>query len=87
MRNTLDNEIRDRINSNIKFLLAREGISQSALAIAIDKSVTHISSLINGHGTPTLEFIINVSKYFNMTIDDLIYVDMATEMGPKANED
>ena len=76
MRNPLDETIKNRINNNIKFLLESTNTSQSALAIAIDKNVSHVNALLNGRGTPTLEFIINVSNYFNITIDDLIYKDM-----------
>lgn len=76
MKNTLDMVIKERINRNIRYLLAKNDISQSKLGKEIDRSVTHINALLNGHGTPTLELIINICNYFHIKIDDLVYVDM-----------
>ena len=73
MRNTLDSKIRNTISDNIRYLLQKNNMSQSALAIEIDKSVAQVNSLINGRGTPTLEFIIDVCKYFNITVDTILF--------------
>lgn len=77
MRNDLNKTIKERINSNIKYLIDKKGISQSTLSKEIDKSVTHINALINGHGTPTLQLIIDICKYLDVKIDDLIYKNMS----------
>lgn len=77
MRNTLDESIKKRINNNIKYLLSKNNTSQSALANGIDRNVSHVNSILNGRGTPTLEFIINVCEFFNITLDDLIYKDLS----------
>jgi DNA-binding XRE family transcriptional regulator len=79
MRNTLDADIRNRITNNIRYLLDKENISQQKLAVEIDRSVSHVNALLNGHGTPTLELIINVCQYFNIKIDDLVNTDIFKE--------
>ena len=50
MRDTLDNTIRNRIDTNIKYLLEKNDKSQSDLARTIDRSIPHINSLVNGKG-------------------------------------
>ena len=77
MRNTLDPEIQNRIISNIKYMLERDGMSQSALAIEIDRNVSHLNSILNGRVNPTIEVLINVAKFYKITLDELIFTDMA----------
>lgn len=77
MRNTLDPEIQNRIISNIKYMLERDGMSQSALAIEIDRNVSHLNSILNGRVNPTLEVLINVAKFYKITLDELIFTDIA----------
>lgn len=77
MRNTLDPEIQNRIISNIKYMLERDGMSQSALAIAIDRNVSHLNSILNGRVNPTIEVLINVATFYKITLDELIFTDMA----------
>ena len=77
MRNTLQPEIQNRIISNIKYMLERDGMSQSALAIEIDRNVSHLNSILNGRVNPTIEVLINVAKFYKITLDELIFTDMA----------
>lgn len=77
MRNTLEPEIQNRIISNIKYMLERDGMSQSALAIEIDRNVSHLNSILNGRVNPTIEVLINVAKFYKITLDELIFTDMA----------
>ena len=79
MRNTLDPEIQNRIISNIKYMLERDGMSQSALAIEIDRNVSHLNSILNGRVNPTIEVLINVAKFYKITLDELLFTDMAAE--------
>lgn len=77
MRNTLEPEIQNRIISNIKYMLERDGMSQSALAIEIDRNVSHLNSILNGRVNPTIEVLINVATFYKITLDELIFTDMA----------
>jgi len=79
MRNTLEPEIQSRIISNIKYMLERDGMSQSALAIEIDRNVSHLNSILNGRVNPTIEVLINVARFYKITLDDLLFTDMAAE--------
>lgn len=79
MRNTLEPEIQNRIISNIKYMLERDGMSQSALAIEIDRNVSHLNSILNGRVNPTIEVLINVARFYKITLDDLLFTDMTAE--------
>lgn len=79
MMNNLDITVHERFIKNLKFLLNEKGISQNAFSKEIDKSVTHVNALINGRGTPTLEFVIKCSQYFNKSIDSLLFSDIGGE--------
>ena len=73
MVNKIDRDIHETFIKNIRFLLTKRGLSQNAFAKEIEKNVSHINGLLNGHGNPTLDFVINCSKYFNISIDDLLF--------------
>lgn len=48
------------------------GLSQEALAYAIDSHATHISRLENGHKQPTLTTIFKIAEKLGMEPDELI---------------
>jgi transcriptional regulator with XRE-family HTH domain len=60
-------------------MLERDGMSQSALAIEIDRNVSHLNSILNGRVNPTIEVLINVAKFYKITLDELLFTDMAAE--------
>ena len=86
MRNYLTDETRDRINRNVKYLLTKNNMSQSDFAKEIDKSVTRVNGVLNGHGSPTLEFVLSVASFFNVKLDELVYTNMCPDAEVRDNE-
>ena len=76
MINRIEREYHDNFIANIKYLLNKNNLSQSAFAKEIDKNVSHVNGLLNGKGNPTLDFVINCAKYFNISIDDLLFKNL-----------
>jgi transcriptional regulator with XRE-family HTH domain len=65
-------------SSNIKFLRHRKEITQDILAGGIGVSRSTLNSYENGSiKNPTLEALVSFSKYFKISIDTLIKVDIS----------
>lgn len=60
------------IADKILLLRKREGISQEELANQLNTSRQAISKWENGQSTPDLDKIVALSKYFNVTTDELL---------------
>jgi transcriptional regulator with XRE-family HTH domain len=64
-------------NSNIKFLRNRKKITQDVAAIGLNVSRSTLNSYENGSiKNPTLEALLTFSKYYKISIDTLIKIDM-----------
>lgn len=71
---------------NIKFLRKKYKLSQNDVAKIVNKERSLIGHWENGSRSVTLEDIIKLSGYFNITIDQLIGVDLSNEIIIKENE-
>lgn len=71
---------------NIKFLRKKYKLSQNDIAKIVNKERSLIGHWENGARSVTLEDIIKLSGYFNITIDQLIGVDLSNEIIIKENE-
>ncbi len=71
---------------NIKFLRKKYKLSQNDIAKIVNKERSLIGHWENGSRSVTLEDIIKLSGYFNITIDQLIGVDLSNEIIIKENE-
>lgn len=65
--------IRWRVGQNIKALLAREGISQSALARMISKDRTNINELIAGKANPSLDLLVKIADGLDVPLAELFF--------------
>jgi transcriptional regulator with XRE-family HTH domain len=64
-------------SSNIKFLRHRKEVTQDVMANGIGVSRSTLNSYENGSiKNPTLEALVNFSKYFKISIDTLIKIDI-----------
>ena len=63
------------ISNNIKGIREQRGIYQDDLAAAIGFSTKTISRVERGDGAPSAEFMLRVSKYFNMLVEDVFHVE------------
>jgi transcriptional regulator with XRE-family HTH domain len=63
--------------SNIKFLRKRRGRTQDDVAIALNLKRSTLSGYENGVAQPGIEILISFSRYFNMSIDTLLKIDIS----------
>ena len=62
--------------SNIKFLRKRRGRTQDDVAAALNLKRSTLSGYENGVAQPGIDILVSFSKYFNMSIDTLLKIDM-----------
>jgi transcriptional regulator with XRE-family HTH domain len=67
--------------SNIKFLRKRRGRTQDDVAVALNLKRSTLSGYENGVAQPGIEVLVSFSRYFNMSIDTMLKIDM-----PKLSE-
>jgi len=63
--------------SNIKFLRKRRGRTQDDVAVALNLKRSTLSGYENGVAQPGIESLVSFSRYFNMSIDTLLKIDMS----------
>jgi transcriptional regulator with XRE-family HTH domain len=62
--------------SNIKFLRKRRGRTQDDVAVALNLKRSTLSGYENGVAQPGIEILVSFSRYFNMSIDTLLKIDL-----------
>lgn len=62
-------------NKNVKYLCLKTNISQTKLATLLHTSKQSLNSILNTNN-PTARIIIDISKIFNVSIDDLLLKDL-----------
>jgi transcriptional regulator with XRE-family HTH domain len=63
--------------SNIKILRKRRGRTQDDVAVAINLKRSTLSGYENGVAQPGIEILVSFSRYFNMSIDTMLKIDMS----------
>ena len=63
--------------SNIKFLRKRRGRTQEDVAVALNLKRSTLSGYENGVAQPGIEILVSFSRYFNMSIDTMLKIDMS----------
>ncbi len=63
--------------SNIKFLRKRKGRTQDDVAVALNLKRSTLSGYENGVAQPGIEILVSFSRYFNMSIDTLLKIDIS----------
>ncbi|MCI9654209.1 MAG: helix-turn-helix transcriptional regulator [Acholeplasmatales bacterium] len=64
-------------NKNVKYLCLKNNTSQTVLATLLNTSKQSLNSILNKNN-PTARIIINISKVFNVSIDDLLLKDLSS---------
>jgi len=62
--------------SNIKFLRKRRGRTQDVVAAALNLKRSTLSGYENGVAQPGIEILVSFSRYFNLSIDTLLKIDI-----------
>jgi transcriptional regulator with XRE-family HTH domain len=63
--------------TNIKFLRKRRGRTQDDVAVALNLKRSTLSGYENGVAQPGIEVLVSFSRYFNMSIDTLLKLDIS----------
>jgi transcriptional regulator with XRE-family HTH domain len=63
--------------SNIKFLRKRRGRTQDEVAVALNLKRSTLSGYENGVAQPGIEILVAFSRYFNMSIDTILKIDIS----------
>ncbi len=58
------------VTNNIREIREQRGIYQNDLAAAIGFSTKTVGRIERGDSTPSAEFMLQISKYFNMLVDE-----------------
>ncbi|MFH0843326.1 MAG: LexA family transcriptional regulator [Bacteroidota bacterium] len=64
--------------SNIKFLRKRRGRTQDDVAVALNLKRSTLSGYENGVAQPGIEILVSFSKYFNLSIDTMLKIDISS---------
>ena len=71
----LKNGIFMAVTNNIRDIREQRGIYQDDLAAAIGYSAKTVGRIERGDSSPSTEFMLRVSKYFNMPVEDVFHVE------------
>src|SRR4030042_3508024 len=63
--------------SNIKFLRKRRGRTQDDVATVLNLKRSTLSGYENGVAQPGIEILVSFSRYFNISIDTLVKIDIS----------
>ena len=63
------------VTNNIREIRDQRGIYQDDLAAAIGYSTKTVDRIERGDSTPSAEFMLRISKYFNMLVEDVFHVE------------
>ena len=63
------------VTNNIREIQEQRGIYQDDLAAAIGYSTKTVGRIERGDSTPSAEFMLRISKYFNMLVEDVFHVE------------
>ena len=72
-------------NKKIQELRKKKGITQEELAEAIYVSRTAVSKWESGKGYPSIDSLKTISKYFNVTVDELLSGDELINLAEETN--
>ena len=63
------------VTNNIREIREQRGIYQDDLAAAIGYSTKTIGQIERVESTPSAEFMLRISKYFNLLVEDIFHVE------------
>ena len=61
------------VTNNIREIREQRGIYQDDLAAAIGFSTKTVGRIEHGDSTPSAEFMLRISKYFNLLVEDVFH--------------
>lgn len=74
------------LGNRLRELLEIKGMKQKDFAYAMNLSSSTVGNYINNLREPDYETLKKIAKYFHVSVDYLLGVDLCTEEDPKGNE-
>ena len=71
------------LSANLKFLRKQKGQSQDEVSQSLSIKRTTLSGYENGSAEPNSENLIRIAAFYNCTIDDLLKIDLSSEVDAK----
>ncbi len=62
---------------NLRFLRRRKGVTQSELSAHMNKAHTTIGNWEKKHSKPSIEELLELTRYFNVSVSDLLEKDLS----------
>ncbi len=69
------------LSQNLNHLLKVKGVKNTHFAQVLGVSGTQVGNYLRGSSVPKLESLIEVAKFFDVNLDDLILKDLSKEVG------
>lgn len=69
----MDNQLRN----NLKYLRKKNATNQDTLGLQVNKKATTIGNWENGLSEPNITEILIISKYFGVSVDELLTIDLS----------
>lgn len=70
-----DNEVKQRVASNVQSLLVRRGMSQKLLAQKTGETPTRINDVVRGNHVPSIGVITRIAEALDTTVDWLLMTE------------
>lgn len=67
------------LNKNVKYLRKRKNLTHQQLADILKIQKSSLANFESGSRNCSLEVLVDLSKFFNITIDELIFKDLSLE--------
>jgi putative transcriptional regulator len=66
--------MKDCVSNRVEEYRKKKGLTQEELADSLDVSRQTIISIEKGKCNPSLTLVLKISKYFNVSVEDIFYV-------------
>lgn len=66
------------ITNNIEFLMKKHNLNNNQLSEKISTTRAAVGNYLKGR-YPTLEITINIARYFDVSLDDLVFKDLSKQ--------
>ncbi|WP_242928958.1 XRE family transcriptional regulator [Pontibacter vulgaris] len=73
----------EKVTSNIRYLRKKNGYTQAQLAEKLDIKRSLVGAYEEGRAEPKLSTLVNIAQLFNITLDELITLNLAESTGVK----
>ena len=66
-------------HTNLEYLLKKKGLTNKKFGSMINKTGSTVGDYISNRSNPTFDGLIFMAKFFEIKIDDLIFIDLTVK--------